>query len=193
MEFELITITYPSLSEYFQSNIKFLPNFLALKLVGQLQTFVTSSLVWPRSVFFSSAWHCREKLVFSPNFPLKLTQICCKKLTRRTNCIILIHKTVQTSTNFGIIGNLKWFDVEGLFWNDASVARTFLLKIPSVEPKNYENYEQLRGKKNHFSLLILSFFLQHRRRHNRYSNEYDESLQLYTKSEEHLTSNWQVR
>ena len=37
------------------------------------------------------------------------------------------------------------------------------------------------------------FFSQHRRRHNRYSNEYDESLQLYTKSEEHLTSNWQVR
>ena len=33
----------------------------------------------------------------------------------------------------------------------------------------------------------------HRRRTNRYSNEYDESLQLYTKSEEHLTSNWQVR
>lgn len=33
----------------------------------------------------------------------------------------------------------------------------------------------------------------HRRRNNRYSNEFDESLQLYTKSEEQLTSNWQVR
>ena len=69
----------------------------------------------------------------------------------------------------------------------------------SSSDKKRKEYS-LGGRKFRFdfwTLLILSnsfsLFSQHRRRHNRYSNEYDESLQLYTKSEEHLTSNWQVR